>query len=178
MFSSVDELYGADVDPATHIVAIKSNKLYIRDTYVDSELHEPLFIPYGSYPNVSISYDIKDGKVEGLDQIHLDAYIEQFMNWRKTKMTNEIAGEKHYTIIRKPIPVEFECEKCGCVFQLPLKECDENCMSQDGYNGTRFVYEATCPECKARCRTWRADHERNIKAVRKCEAGLVLENKD
>ena len=38
LFSSVDELYGADVDPATHIVAIKNNKVYIRDTYVYCEV--------------------------------------------------------------------------------------------------------------------------------------------
>lgn len=112
-------------------------------------------------------------------RMNYDSMVEQFRNWRKTKMTNEIAGEKHYTIIRKPIPVEFECEKCGCVFQLPLKECGKGVVpGPEGTNYAKDGYVAACPECGARCGIWKEDHERNIKAVRKCEVGLVLENKD
>ena len=94
-------------------------------------------------------------------------------------MNNEIIGEKHYTIIKKPAPVEFECWTCGCVFRLPLKECDKDIvLGPPGTNFARDGYVAACPECGASCGTWKEDHENSIKSVRKCEANLILENKD
>ena len=118
-------------------------------------------------------------KSELFPDVTLEESGNSVRNWRTTKLNNEITGEKHYTIIKKPSPVEFDCCTCGCVFRLPLKECDKDIvLGPPGTNYARDGYVAVCPECGARCGTWKEDHEKSIKSVRKCEVNLILETKD
>lgn len=44
---------------------------------------------------------------------------------------------------KRPRPIKFTCDNCGCVFEAMEEECDEVLPYSDGY-----VYACVCPNCK------------------------------
>lgn len=67
---------------------------------------------------------------------------------------------KDYNIVKKSMPVEFTCRTCGCVFQLPVRQCDIGTETWHGpkHGGEHRYYHALCPECGKDCRTWCSEH--------------------